>query len=70
MLDELAKLKVKSLDEHVQLFALTAERKAWGHATSFHAGIAAIRRDIASSLYTTLVANPDLLKEKLDELAR
>jgi hypothetical protein len=38
------------LQQHVDLFTLTAERDADGYATGFHAGVAAIRRNIGREI--------------------
>ena len=38
------------LHQHVALFVLTAEQDADGYATGFHAGVAAIRRNIGREI--------------------
>jgi hypothetical protein len=53
-----------SLDDQVQLFTLTAEQQAEGYSTAFHAGLAAIRRQIGSKLLD-LRHDPIRLREAL-----
>jgi hypothetical protein len=57
---------VKTLDELAQLFSMTAERDAHGYATGFHAGVAAIQREVARELLAIRHDSPRLRELLLD----
>jgi hypothetical protein len=60
--DALQAQELPSLDNQVMLFAKTAERKAESYATGFHAGVAAIRREIGSLLRENLCSTESIRK--------
>lgn len=53
------------LEQHVQLFAMTAERVADGYATGFHAGIAAVRQNIGRTVLALRHDQPRMVEALL-----
>lgn len=59
---------MKTLDEMVQIFAVNAESNAYGYATAFHAGLAAVIKEIALEMSHSGDSSKDL-SAKLEILA-